>query len=113
MIKKKKIDKFVSQYFKSFSSKNLSELDKMFSKNIVLIDWNVNIKGKKKVLDMIKQFFKNKKIKVNLKRIFYNIKQRAVSCKINLKINNKKLDIIDIIHFDKRMKITKIEAYLG
>ena len=37
----------------------------------------------------------------------------AASCQIQVKIDKKKLNVVDVIHFNKNMKIKKIVAYLG
>ena len=112
-ILQKKIDQGLKRYFSSFSRKNLEELNDMFVDNIILKDWNIYAKGKKKVLEINKNIFKNKVIKVQLYEIYYNFKEMAASCKIQVKINKKKLNVVDIIYFDKDMKIKKIIAYLG
>ncbi|MDB3947381.1 hypothetical protein N9404_04740 [Candidatus Pelagibacter sp.] len=113
MKKNKKIfDVKIKKYFTYFSKKNLDELSKMFSNNVSLVDWNINVKGKKKVLDINKKIFKNKKILVKHEESFYNFAKNVVSCKIKVIINNKKLNVIDLIYFDKNMKIKKIMAYL-
>ena len=109
---KKKFDEKIKKYFTYFSKKNVDELSKMFSNNVSLIDWNINAKGKKKVLDINKKIFKNKKIKVKHEESFYNFVKNVVSCRIKVIINNKKLSVIDLIYFDKNMKIKKIIAYL-
>ena len=62
---------------------------------------------REKVLEINKNIFKNKVIKVQLYEIYYNFKEMAASCKIQVKINKKKLNVVDIIYFDKDMKIKK------
>tara|TARA_B100000674_G_C37580473_1_gene796074 strand:+ start:130 stop:474 length:345 start_codon:yes stop_codon:yes gene_type:complete len=109
----KKIDQALKKYFLSFSKKSLKELNDMFVDNIILKDWNIYAKGKKKVLEINKNIFKNKVIKIQLYETYYNYKEMAASCKIQVKINKKKLNVVDIIHFNKNMKIRKIVAYLG
>tara|TARA_B100000989_G_scaffold198747_2_gene150204 strand:- start:4510 stop:4860 length:351 start_codon:yes stop_codon:yes gene_type:complete len=109
----KKIDQSLKKYFLSFSKKNLKELNNMFADNIILKDWNFYVKGKKKVLEINKNIFKNKVLKVQLHEAYYNYTEMAVSCKIQVKINKKKLNVVDIIYFNKNMKIKKIIAYLG
>ena len=46
----KKIDLALKKYFLSFSKKSLKELNDMFVDNVILKDWNIYAKGKKKVL---------------------------------------------------------------
>ena len=102
------------KYFKSFSNKDLITLEKMFTNNIVLMDWTTKIKSKKKVLKFNEKIFKSfKKVSVNLEESFTNLKNNSIACKITVQLNKKKLKVIDIIYFDKKNKIKKIVAYLG
>ena len=109
---KKKIDQNIKRYFTFFSKKNLKQLDKMFSKNIELIDWNVRAKGKKKVMEVNKKIFKNKKINIKHYETYYDFLKKVAACKILVTINKKKLNVIDLIYFNKKMEIKKIIAYL-
>ena len=58
-----------------------------------------------------KTFNKYKKINVKIKEIFTNHKMRSVACKITIKLDKIKLNIIYLLYFDKNKKIIKIEAY--
>ena len=109
---KKKIDQKIKEYFNFFSKKNLKQLDKMFSNDVELIDWNVRAKGKKKVLEINKKIFENKKINLIHYETYYNFFKKIAACKIQVVINNKKLNVVDLIQFDKNLKIKKIIAYL-
>ena len=101
------------KYFVLFSNKDIKNLKNLFSENVILKDWNIYAKGKKKVLEINKNIFKNKVIKVQLYETYYNYKEMAASCQIQVKIDKKKLNVVDVIHFNKNMKIKKIVAYLG
>lgn len=107
-----KIDNILKKYFTNFSNKNIFELNRMFSKNITLKDWNIDVTGKKKVLNVNKKIFKNKKIKVKHEETYYNYANNVFGCKLVVTINKKKLNVIDLIYLDKKMKIKKIIAYL-
>tara|TARA_B100000927_G_C16462628_1_gene468488 strand:+ start:1046 stop:1372 length:327 start_codon:yes stop_codon:yes gene_type:complete len=101
-------------YFKFFSQKNIEKLDKIFSDSIILKDWTVKIVGKKKVLNFNKKLFKKfKYIKVSIKEIIPKKLSNTFYCKIEIKLDKKRLNVIDIISFNKKFKIRKIEAYLG
>ena len=111
-LEKKKIDKYIKKYFKNFSKKNLSELSKMFSNDIVLIDWNVSVRGKKAVLEVNRKIFKNKGIIIKHEETCYDFVKKIAACKIQVIINKKKLNVLDLIYFNQKMEIKKIIAYL-
>ena len=107
-------EKLVNNYFEAFSNKDLTELKFIFAENIQLIDWTTKLKGKKKVLLFNKKLFnKFKKIKVKVIDKFYNNKKNSIACKIEVNLNKKKLNVVDIIYFNSKYKINKIIAYLG
>ena len=58
------IIKKLKKYFKDFSNKNYKGLEELFADNVLLIDWDNNIKGKKKVLNFNKILLSKNKIKV-------------------------------------------------
>ena len=62
-----KLTKLSKNYFSAFQSKDLSSLDKLFDKKIKLSDWEIDINGKKKVLNFNKKIFKKfKKISIKI-----------------------------------------------
>lgn len=112
----KKIDKILiklsKQYFNYFNKKNLDKLDFLFEKNIILKDWENSIKGKKSVLNFNKKIFKKfKKIDVKIKNICISTKNRITFNQIIINLNNNFIEVLDIIYFNKKNKIVKIEAY--
>lgn len=112
-MKKIKINNLILQYFKAFNSKNLSLLEKMFSKNIILKDWERISKGRVMVLEENKKIFKNViSIKCKIKKKFFI--QNIAICVLQIYINKKeKLDVVDIIEFNKKNEISRITAFKG
>tara|TARA_B100000927_G_C16243813_1_gene380596 strand:+ start:132 stop:452 length:321 start_codon:yes stop_codon:yes gene_type:complete len=100
----------VENYFRNFSNKNLNELEKIFSNDIVLKDWDSLASGKKEVLATIQDLFDSiETISINIIEFYLN--DPVVICVIEVVINNKtKLNVIDIIKFNKK-KIIEISAY--
>ena len=102
----------VKKYFKFFSSKNLDGLKDILDKKILLMDWNVKLWGLKKVLNFNYKIFKKfKKINVMVEETLINSNNRSIACKIVISLDRVKIRVIDIIYFNKKNKITKIEAY--
>tara|TARA_Y100000294_G_scaffold153442_1_gene152361 strand:- start:2363 stop:2701 length:339 start_codon:yes stop_codon:yes gene_type:complete len=112
-MKKKILLNIVKNYFKFFQSKDIFKLEDLFSKRIVLEDWNNFKKGKNSVINFNKNLFKKfKNIKISLKKIVF-INDFKLICFISIKLDKQKLKVIDILEFNRKLKIKKIEAYLG
>jgi ketosteroid isomerase-like protein len=41
----------LEEYFTTFSNQDLDGLSKMFSDDVILVDWDINANGKEEVLD--------------------------------------------------------------
>ena len=110
----KKLINISKYYFRIFENKNLDKLEKLFTKDNILIDWENKIIGRKKVLNFCRNLFEKNEIKIKVIKI-YTLKNRyTTSCQIEIKLNKKiYLRVVDIIHFSKNYKIKKIEAYKG
>jgi len=100
------------QYFETFSNKNILELEKMFSDDIVLIDWNFNSRGKDLVVKDFKTIFEGvDTIQVN-PIIFYFNSDHSYAVRIEITINDEeKLEVIDTLKFNDQGLINYIEAY--
>lgn len=110
---KKKLENNLKAYFSYFSNKDIEKLSTLFSNDIRIIDWTSNITGKKNALVFNKKLFsKFKTIKVILKEEFFNNKNRSFACKISIKLNNKTINVVDLIYFNSKNEIKKIIAYL-
>jgi len=106
------LKKKANNYFEFLSSKNINKLKDMFDVNIILKDWIVKINGKNNVVKFNEKTFKKfKKIKVKVVEIFINSKKNSVACKIIIHLDKLKLNVVDIIYFNKKGSISKIEAY--
>ena len=102
------------RYFDTFSNKNLSGLEKMFSLDVSLRDWEIEAKGIKEVLKANKNIFENlENIQVNPLKIYND--GNTVVAELDIDINNgeESLLVVDIIEFDSENKILEIRAYKG
>jgi hypothetical protein len=106
-----KIKDRAMEYFKLFEESNLSRLSEIYHERIHLIDWNGEWSSKRDVLEMNKSLFNNNKISVKIIEL-HEIDNRAY-CKIEIKINDEILKVMDVVDFSQDGKITKIEAYKG
>ena len=101
-------------YFIYFTSQNINKLSEIFSDDIELIDWNIHVEGKEKVLSELKKIFNNvKSIRISPKEYYED--NKTVCCEISIKIENENeselIQVVDIITFNNYGKIEKINAY--
>jgi hypothetical protein len=109
---KKKINHIVNKYFLAFEKKKISILESLFEEKIVLHDWNNYIAGKSKVITFNKKiFYKFRNIKIIIKKVFFSKSSLEAACMIDIILNKSKIRVIDVIYFNKKMKIKKIQAY--
>ena len=106
------IEKTTREYFKNFEEMNLSELSNMFDDAIILKDWDIEVTGKKLVLEANKNIFNSvDNIGVVINNL-YIVKQTAVA-EILIHIDdNPPLPVVDIINFNDN-SIVSITAYRG
>ena len=92
------LKKLTNEYLNNFQKKNINELNKLFHKNIELLDVNKIIKGKEKVLSFNKEFFKKYKfIKIKiLKQAFDHVRNISFS-NINITLNKKIYHVVDLV----------------
>ena len=107
------LKKLVKQYFKAVNNHSTDQLSKLFSKNIQLRDWEINLKGINNVLMHNKKIFSdNKKIHVKIKDLSFN--KKTVFAELLIQINkNKNINVIDIISYNDKNLIKSIKAFLG
>ena len=109
---KKKINNIINKYFLAFEKKKISILESLFEEKINLQDWNNYISGRSKVIAFNKKIFsKFKNIKVKIKNIFFSKNFLTAACMIDVVLNKNKTRVIDVIYFNKKLKIKKIQAY--
>jgi hypothetical protein len=98
------------KYFEYFGTKNPKGLERLYSDDIQLTDWNGIWKGKNAVLEMNESIFNNELfVKVD------NIVQSGnrTYCHITITINNNDLNILDVIDWNDDFTIKSIAAFDG
>jgi len=104
--------KTAKEYFKTFSNKDLSGLEKMFSRYVSLKDWEIEAIGIEEVLKANKKIFESvDSINVNPLKIYND--GNTIIAEINISINNREtiLSVVDIIQFNDEGMITEIRAF--
>jgi hypothetical protein len=102
------------KYFKTFSHKDLSGMENMFSKDIRLKDWDTEARGLEDVLKINKNIFeKLESIQVNPLKIYNDGNTVVAELDININNGQESLLVVDVIVFDSENKILYIRAYKG
>jgi hypothetical protein len=104
--------KIILKYFKFWNEKKTDSILKLMSNKILLRDWILRVKGKKKIEKILLKHFK--KFRISKIKLLETAKSKqSFFCKISIKLVNTKktiLNVIDIITI-KNGKISSIHAY--
>lgn len=96
------------KYFEAFLNKDVETLNELYSNNITLIDWNINVNGKEEVLLANQGLFD---LDFTLEVHNTNQSEDKTFNEITITIGEEVLNIMDVITFDENFKIIKIVAY--
>ena len=99
------------KYFNLFSNKDIENLKKLYSNDIILTDWEIEVKGKKEVIKANQNIFNSvETINIIPKNIYQS--DLVLICVIEIFVNKvETLKVIDILKFNKNKKIKEISAY--
>ena len=105
------MENLIKDYFKFFSNIDISSLEKLFAKDIKLVDWEISVEGKDEVIKANKKIFDTlESIKIELKELY--LQEMTAICLVVILINNKeKLKVIDMIKFNNDKEIFLISAF--
>tara|TARA_Y100000816_G_C25784389_1_gene411232 strand:+ start:309 stop:632 length:324 start_codon:yes stop_codon:yes gene_type:complete len=105
------MERLIKEYFKFFSNKDISSLEKLFAEDVKLVDWETYAKGKDEVIKANKKIFDQvDTLQIEVNNLYIN--GQTVICLIDILINkSEKLKVIDLIRFNNDNKITLISAY--
>ncbi len=105
--------KSANTYFDAFNRKDIDALNEMFDENIILRDWEISVKGNKKVIEQNKIILKNLD---DFELHILEMKQceLIVYAEIEIKIkDNETVKVLDKIKFNEKNKIIEIIAFKG
>ncbi len=107
------LENLANEYFKAFSNKEIDTLSKLYSEEVNLRDWKVDINGLENVLNANKETFRKlPNIKINLISIASTNNKVFSEIIIDLD-DSSSIQVVDIIEFDSKLKIRKVKAYKG
>jgi len=103
------------KYFELFGSYDLNGLNEIYDTNIHLIDWNGEWVGAESALQMNESIFNSKPIITVLEVIHADKEEgnQRTYCKIQIQIDDVILKVMDVIDWNDKHKIIKIEAFNG
>jgi hypothetical protein len=104
------------KYLDAFQNQNIDELGAFFSSSVKLRDWEQTANGIDAVLEANAKIFSSfEKIHVEILNIVKSVFQVAVEFNLDLISDSERFSllVVDIIEFDKDMKISAVRAYKG
>jgi len=96
------------EYFEKFSKRDIRGLSHLYSPDIHLIDWDIDIKGKEEVLNANSELF-NLDFTLDLHTIYHS--NDKTFNEITITIGDTVLEIMDVLTFNENYQITNITAY--
>ena len=100
-------------YFNAFERKDITKLRELFDSEIVLCDWNIEVKGVENVLNANANIFNSyQTIQVNVISLYIE-KDTAIGELIIILDGTNVIKVVDIIEFTDQGKIKNIRAYKG
>ena len=108
-----KIKEKAINYFECFSNKDIQNLEKFFSNDVYLRDWDIEVRGIEKVIKANANIFQSvETIKVTPIKLYFQ--ENTVIAELEILINNlETLKVVDILTFDELMNIKSIKAFKG
>lgn len=96
------------KYFEAFNNKDLDTLSTLYSNDIRLIDWDIDIEGKEEVLNANKGLFD---LEFTLELHKTHQIENITFNEITITIGEDVLNIMDVITFNENYQIENITAY--
>lgn len=99
-------------YFASWNRHNIQELRNLFASNISLQDWDTHSINIENVLKLNENIFTDHP-NINAEILNLNfLNEMKVVAELKIFVDDENIiDVIDVITFDERRKITNIKAY--
>ena len=95
-------------YFDKFRNKDIRGLSHLYSSDIHLVDWDINIRGREEVLNANASLF-DLDFTLDVHTITHSANKTFNE--ITITIGEEKLEIMDVITFNENYQITNITAY--
>lgn len=100
--------KKTQEYFEAFSNKDIRTLSQLYSPNVHLVDWDIDVMGREEVLNANSELF-NLDFTLDVHSIYHS--GEKTFNEIRITIGETVLEIMDVITFNETYQITNITAY--
>ena len=104
-------------YFDLWNQKNPNSLSSCFSESVQLRDWEVEVSGLENVVDANRKIFSTlPAAQILVINMLPCCEKMTVCCELELLMNNEEraiLKVVDVIEFDRDLKISALRAYRG
>ena len=109
-----RLKKVADEYFEAFGNKDLETLKRLFVNDVRLFDPVVKeVLGKEAVLKANQNIFDScKTIHFTRQDIFIDESKNVVVGELEFYLDKTKVNVVDVIRFNKDLKIESIAAYL-
>jgi hypothetical protein len=103
----------VRSFLSAYEQKDIQAISKMFSRDVVVRDWNLEVFGAEAALaEFAKNFEEADSLSIQVSRIFES--EQGVAAEIEILVNgSQKLSVVDVFSFNEAMEITSVISYKG
>jgi hypothetical protein len=107
------LEALVRRFLNAYAAKDIKAIRTMFSEDIVLRDWNLEVIGRDKAISKFEENFReSQSIEIKVNAIY--LSERGASAEVEILVNQtEKLRVVDAFWFDKNQKIVSLVSYKG
>ena len=106
-------EELVKAFLRAYEQKDLESISDMVSHDVLLRDWNLEVSGKESLVrEFGNNFASQPEIAIRVLRTFSS--DHGIAAEIEIALGNEQiLRVVDILGFDKDLKINSIISYRG
>ena len=98
------------RYFQCWANRDIASLELLLDEDVMIVDWDGPVLGRDKLLQFTKELYdKTKVIAIDIKKIA--IGQDCVMAELEIKLDRKRLHVVDVLDYNHEDKIQRIRAY--
>ena len=98
------------RYFQCWANRDIASMEVLLADDVMLLDWSGPALGKDAFIADLKQLYASTKvISLDIKKIA--IGQDTVMAELEIKLDRKKLFVVNVLDYNEEGKIQRIRAY--
>ncbi len=103
----------LTDFLKAYESKDIAAISEMFSSDVLLRDWNLEVTGKAEALrEFEKNFAAAQSLKIAINAIY--VSESGAAAELEILVNQTELlKVVDVVTFDTSNIITSVVSYKG